>query len=238
MKNIKEYQEDKTLKSKQKIWFDIYQFLSPLILTPVSVFLWNKTYSGNLYLVLIAVFIPILYAYIVPGIGTNVLKLWKFDSPLMVGNFRVHHGFIFGSATSVISWIIASGPTNNFADVIISSFVVGSVLALWNTIYDIKAINAGVVKVFNQPYADGKDSNAIVMDYGPVIFGFFGAVYIAGLKVSELIMHTHNITWVQFSLIFICILTLSIVVPVSVFVRSSIKKHGHNGLAPFHKKNK
>lgn len=220
---------------RRKFLFDIYQYIAPVILTPVSFILWNKTYSGNLYLVFIAVCIPIFYAYIVPGIGTNLLKLWKFNSPLMIGNFRIHHGFIFGSATSVITWIISNGIATDYKDVIISSFVVGSVLALWNTIYDIEAIKAGVVKVFNQSYADGKDAEAIVMDYGPVIFGFFGAVYAAGLKTSELIMERQSITVLQFFFLFMFILLLSITVPVLLFVRSSIKNHGHNGLSPFYR---
>lgn len=234
MKNIKQ-QITTSSKSDKKFLFDMYQYIAPVVLTPLSFFLWNKTYSGNLYLVLIAICIPIFYAYIVPGIGTNVLKLWKFDSPLMVGNFRIHHGFIFGSATSVITWIVSNSIANDYKDVLISSFVVGSILAFWNTVYDIEAVKAGVVKVFNQPYSEGKDPDTIVMDYGPIIFGFFGAVYAACLKTSELFIQRYSVTLFQFFFLFAGILLLSIAVPVLSFIRSSKKKHGHNGLRPFYK---
>ena len=83
--------------------FEIYQYVAPAILTPFSFWLWWQTYNENLWLTLIAWLIPILYAYVVPGIGTNVLKVWEFDTRYRLGRFRPHHGFVFGSATATIA---------------------------------------------------------------------------------------------------------------------------------------
>ncbi len=87
-----------------KQFFNIYQYLAPLILTPLSFWLWWRFYEGNLYLTLMAWLMPILFAYIVPGVGTNILKVWEFNTKFRLGKFRVHHGFVFGSATSLIAW--------------------------------------------------------------------------------------------------------------------------------------
>jgi len=43
--------------------------------------------------------IPVLYAYIVPAVGTNVFRIWEFNTRLRLGRFRPHHGFVFGSAS-------------------------------------------------------------------------------------------------------------------------------------------
>ena len=82
-----------------------YQYLAPAVLTPLSFWLWWQHYVGDLWLVLTAWLLPILYAYIVPGVGTNVLKVWEFDTAFRLGRFRPHHGFVFGSATAVIAWL-------------------------------------------------------------------------------------------------------------------------------------
>ena len=48
-----------------------YQYVAPAVLTPLSFWLWWRYYGGDILLVLTAWLLPILYAYIVPGIGTN-----------------------------------------------------------------------------------------------------------------------------------------------------------------------
>ena len=53
---------------------------------------------------------PIAHAYIVPGIGTNVLRVWEFDTRLRLGRFRPHHGFVFGSATAMLVLPVIGAP--------------------------------------------------------------------------------------------------------------------------------
>ena len=78
----------------------IYQYLAPAVLTPLSFALWWGEY-GKLPQVLVAWGLPILWAYLVPAVGTNVLKVWEFDVRWKLGRFRPHHGFVFGSATAL-----------------------------------------------------------------------------------------------------------------------------------------
>ena len=47
----------------------LYQYLAPAVLGPASLLLWYREYAGNLRLVAAAWLLPVLWAYIVPGIG-------------------------------------------------------------------------------------------------------------------------------------------------------------------------
>ena len=69
----------------------IYQYLAPAILAPLSLFLWFREYH-DLRLALAAWALPIIWAYVIPAVGTNVLKVWEFDVRLKLGRFRPQIG--------------------------------------------------------------------------------------------------------------------------------------------------
>jgi hypothetical protein len=214
-------------------FFHLYQYISPLLLTPLSFWLWWHTYEGNLFLVATAWLIPILFAYIVPAVGTNLLKVWEFNTRYRLGRFRPHHGFVFGSATSMLVWCVHSSSADSWIDLLQSSFIVASVLGFWNLIYDIKALKAGILLVYNQPWADGKGEEAIAMDYAPVFFAGFGAVYGAGIALAEI---GQNLQGAAAAGYFFALLSLSIAVPVGLYRYFSWQKHGHNGCRPVEKR--
>ena len=216
----------------KKIAFEWYQYVAPVILAPLSFMLWWKTYDGNIWLTLNAWLVPVLYAYIVPGVGTNVLKVWEFDTRIRLGRFRPHHGFVFGSATASIAWLVHMNMAGDLAGIIITSAVFATVLGLCNIIYDVKALDSGILKVYNQPWADGQDSRAIAMDYGPWFFGGFGLVYGAGVGVSERLALRGELDGMTFAWLFPLILVCAIAFPVWGYRRRSYRVHGHSGCRP------
>ena len=214
----------------------LYAYLAPALLAPASLLLWYRTCEGHLELVVTAWLIPILWAYIVPGVGTNVLKVWEFDARFRFGRFRPHHGFVFGSATAMLAWLVHTGPAADFWAVARDALVMGSVLGFWNLLYDVKALEAGVLHVYNQPWADGKPEAEVAMDYAPWFFGGFGAVYGAGIGIMEWL---HAKTWLStpvFLLAFVVTLGLSFTVPMLGYIHRSIRRHGHWGTRPVQKK--
>jgi hypothetical protein len=213
-------------------FFTLYQYLGPIFLTPLSFWLWWQTYDGNMTLILIAWLIPILFAYIVPGIGTNILKVWEFNTRYRLGKFRPHHGFVFGSATSMIAWLSHTHFATNIFDVLQSAFILASVLGFWNLIYDIKALKSGILVVYNQPWADGKGEEAIAMDYAPVFFAGFGLVYGAGISTAEILQSNNMFNNIYIIGYFIITLILSIALPVLLYRNRSFKEHGHSGCKP------
>ena len=215
---------------------DWYQYLAPAVLTPLSFWLWFRRYDGDVWLVLMAWLLPILYAYIVPGIGTNVLKVWEFDTGLRLGRFRPHHGFVFGSATAVIAWLVHVGPAESFLDVFRLIVVFASVLGFWNLLYDVKALEARHLRVYNQPWADGKEPEAVAMDYVPWFFAGFGAIYGAGIGVAEMLSGAGRFAALDFAWLFPLVLIISIALPVWGYRRRSFKRYGHSGCHPVERK--
>lgn len=213
-------------------FFECYQYIAPIVLTPLAFWLWWQTFEGELSLVLIAWLLPILYAYIVPGVGTNVLKVWEFDTRIRLGKFRPQHGFVFGSATALIAWLCYVDSVSSGLDVIKYSLICASVLGFWNIIYDIKAIKSGILKVYNQPWADRQSAEAITMDYAPWFFAGFGAVYGAGLAGAELLVNKSMLDPISFIVYFCMVFIASIVVPVIGYRFRSFKMHGHSGCKP------
>ena len=179
----------------------LYPYIAPLVLTPLAFWLWRGDLTGWL--------VPILWAYIVPAVGTNVLKVWEFDTGLRLGRFRPHHGFVFGSAAAMLGWLIHA-----YANHV---WVYAAVLFAVNFAYDVAALRAGILRVYNQPFADGRGATAIAMDYAPWFFGGFGAVYGFGI--------VYAMPWWT-------TLALTLTVPTAAYMIQSMVRHGHWGLRP------
>ena len=209
----------------------LYPYVMPVVLAPMSYWLWLRAYAGNHHLVAIAWGLPVLWAYIVPGVGTNILKVWEFDTRLRLGRFRPHHGFVFGSATAMLAWLSHQSPAQDWGDAFRTALVLASVLGFWNLLYDIKAIEVGLLRVYNQPWADGQPAAAVALDYAPWFFAGFGGVYGLAISVAEihsarLLSWPASIAWLVFSLLVACS------VPVAGYMLRSRRRHGHCGTRP------
>ena len=189
----------------------LYQYIAPAVLAPLSMWLWFREYH-DLRLALAAWTLPIVWAYVVPGIGTNVLKVWELDVRLRLGRFRPHHGFVFGSATATIAWAVHGTPWP----------VLALLLFAINFAYDVLALRSGILHVYNQPWSEGKSEVAIALDYAPWFFGGFGAVYGIGLGVME----RFGTEW------FAAVLFAALVLPTGGYVIQSKLRHGHWGVRP------
>lgn len=213
----------------------LYQYIAPAVLAPFSLYLWWMEYR-NVPQVLVAWLIPILWAYVVPAVGTNICKVWEFDVRWKLGRFRPHHGFVFGSATATIAWLIHGQQASGIADILRLAVILCSVLGFWNLLYEVKALRSGLLKVYNQPWADGQGEEAIAFDYAPWFFGGFGAAYGLAIGILEYTVNlrgmpnaTETFAYVMTALI------LCIALPVFGYIRYSIRTHGHSGTRPIAK---
>lgn len=211
--------------------FSVYAWAAPLLLAPLSAWLWYRELQGQWAPLLVAWAMPVLWAYIVPGVGTNVLKVWEFDVRLRLGRFRPQHGFVFGSATSMLAWAVHGAPAQGWGDVARQALVLASVLGFWNLLYDVRALQAGVLKVYNQPWADGQPAEAVAMDYAPWFFAGFGAVYGASLGLAEWQLQRLQ-SPLAAGLVLAGSLSLACALPVAGYVAQSRRRHGHNGTRP------
>ena len=209
-----------------------YQYVAPAVLAPLSFWLWWRHYDGDIWLVLMAWLLPVVYAYIVPGVGTNVLKVWEFDTRFRLGRFRPHHGFVFGSATAALAWLVHRAPVVDVLDLVQLSVVLASVLGFWNLLYDVKALEAKHLHVYNQPWADHRGPEAVAMDYAPWFFAGFGAVYGAGIGSAEMLATSGGFGAMNFAWLFPAVLLVAIEFPVWGYRRRSFRLHGHSGCRP------
>jgi hypothetical protein len=211
--------------------FELYSWIAPLVLAPLSFWLWFRS-TGSLRLTLLAWLIPIVWAYIVPGIGTNVLKVWEFDTRLRLGRFRPHHGFVFGSATAMLAWLCHGTPAQGWGDVARSAMVLASVLGFWNLLYEVRALRSGILRVYTQPWADGLPAESIAFDYAPWFFAGFGACQGAGFAAGEWLAHRGALTRPTFIGLFLATFLAAILVPLLLYRWHAFRTHGHSGCRP------
>jgi hypothetical protein len=186
--------------------FAMYQYIGPVVLTPLAAWLWWRHYDGNVALAAIAVLVPIAHAYIVPG---------------------------FGSATAMLMLAAIGTPAAHpsMADVASAGLLAAVLLGAVNAIYDALAIRSGMLKVYNQPWADGRGEWAIAVDYAPWFFGGFGLIHGAGLKYAEGLLLTQPDAFRALT-IGLALLAATVTLPTLGYVLQSYLLHGHHGCRP------
>jgi hypothetical protein len=214
-------------------FFHLYQYIGPALLTPLAAWAWLRHYNGNAQLAALALLVPILHAYIVPGLGTNVLKMWAFNTRLRLGRFRPQHGFVFGSATALLTLACMGAPEArpSAGSVAGTAALAGALLLAVNWIYDALALKYGFLEVYNQPWADGAGPAAIAADYVPWFFGLFGVLYGAGLRIAEGALLQEPSTLRALAL-GAALLAATVTLPSLGYIAASYIRHGHNGCRP------
>jgi hypothetical protein len=214
----------------------IYPYAAPAILAPLALYLWWQEYH-NWPQTLMAWLIPVFWAYLVPGVGTNVRKVWEFDVRWKWGRFRPHHGFVFGSATAMMAWAVHGGPAVTIAGVFRYAVILCSVLGFWNLLYEVKALKSGMLKVYNQPWAEGQGAEAIALDYSPWIFGGVGAAYGLSIGAFEYVIQRWGMPSLPMCVVWwLAAFLLCVALPLLGFMQYSRRAHGHTGTRPVERK--
>jgi hypothetical protein len=212
---------------------NLYQYLAPLVLFPVSYWLWWRRCEQSHACAVLLLSMPVLFAYVIPGLGTNWLGLWEFNTRWRLGKFRPHHGFVFGTATSLFALLCVEPHQAGLGiwEVVRSGFLLGSVLAFWNWLYDIYAIKAGFIVVYNRPYNQKLGPEAIATDYAPPLFGAFGVCYGVAVRIAEHWLLERG-DWHLYGWLAVIGNLAVLILPVLAFVGWSYLRHGVAGLQP------
>jgi hypothetical protein len=163
--------------SFEKAYIILIDFILPFPLTGVMFHVWNVRTGSPLFAAYV-ILLGVLFGYIVPGIGTNFLHLWRFYGPLRVGGYFVHHGFMYSPYFALV-FLISFGTAGEFSSARIASVIVCNafVQSLASCHHDLCCLKIGMVQIYNTPWRHGKSPVEIIADYGPVGFGLFGASY-------------------------------------------------------------
>jgi hypothetical protein len=216
-------------------FFRWYQFVVPLVLFPSSYLLWLRRYDGDHALVWLALSLPVLFAYVIPGLGTNWLRLWEINTRFRIGRFRPHHGFVFGTATSLFGLVCVPESAAGFdlGACLRAALLTGSVIGFWNWLYDIYAIKSGFIRINTRLAAEGQPAEVVATSHAPVYFGVFGACYGVCLQLVDALSAGRN-PGVLISLAVAGNLA-AMLLPVLAYVLWSFLTLGESGLKAYHR---
>lgn len=157
-----------------RIFLVAYNYLYPPIGFPL--FWWLFARAGGWRFAALALGIPLVFGYLMPGIGTNLLKQWRFRGPWLWGNYFAHHGFIYASTMAAGLWVSAfpaEAPWSIWAVALRSAACVGFV----GWAHDLIAARRGMVEIYNPPWKRGACPEAVVAHYAPICFPLLGGAY-------------------------------------------------------------
>lgn len=214
-----------------KKFYNIYQYIAFLVIFPLSSYLWYlklKSFSD----MLAVISLPVLTAYVIPALGTNVTKLWAFNTRFKIGNFRFYHGFVLGASINIFGlmlWMVS--PTNGgIAQTVFFALISGGFIGFINWIYDIYAIKTGFIVLFNKEAHDNKSAHEIAAAYAPVYFFVFGAVYGVFIKVMQ---HYFENRYDGFAFVLAGMYVVALTVPTLVYAAFSYIRTGEFGVSAY-----
>ena len=158
-----------------KTILNLHSLFTPLIVFPIAFLAWYNEYH-DYRLTWITLSFPIIYAYLIPYFAIKKFHLWEFRSKYSLKGFRPQSGFIYGSFASLLTWVGRIDPGNefNFWKLIKQAFILGSLIGFWNWLFEIVAIQRGIIIFYGKSFLKKSEPATITLEYAPVGFGLNG----------------------------------------------------------------
>ena len=161
----------------KRAYLYLVDFVLPLPMTALMFGLWRWR-TGNALFAAYPLALGVLFGYIFPGIGTNILHLWKFDGPGRIGNYFLHHGFLYAPYLSLVFFTAFAVGTplsaGNSLRIVLSSAFIQCVLSCH---HDYCGVSTGMIEIDNKAARAGLSPVEIVTDFGVVSFALVGASF-------------------------------------------------------------
>ena len=168
----------------KRAYLYLIDFVLPLPMTALMFVLWRWR-TGNAIFAAYTLALGVLFGYIFPGIGTNVLHLWKFNGPLRIGNYFIHHGFMYAPYLSLVLYIaFAEGApltAGNSIRIVLSSAFIQCVLSCH---HDYCGVGTGMIEIDSRAARARLSPVEIVTDFGVVSFALVGASFSASCLIA------------------------------------------------------
>lgn len=161
----------------------VYNYIYPFLGFPLLVWLWYR--EAGLALTILAMGLPLVFGYLVPGIGTNFLKKWRFKGHWLLGDYFAHHGFIYASTMGLALYVgffptLAHEPGLVWGNMARTAALIG--FGGWW--HDLLAVRHGMIEIYNGPWKRGAVPEVIVAHYAPICFSVLGAAYAGIVTLS------------------------------------------------------
>lgn len=162
-------------------WTVVHVYVLPVPVTLITGWLWWR-WSGSAALALHMTLLPVVFGYVVPGIGTNVLKRWRFHGPWVIGNYYKHHGFVWAANLSPVLLLCFLGTPHaepGAGTVLRVLVCAGCVAAARGWIYDLGLLRHGCLEI-TIPGLEGRSPEELANYYVPLCFFTVGLAYALG----------------------------------------------------------
>ena len=181
-----------------KMFIFIGNKILPFAALPILVWFWMG--AGGLAFMLLVLGLPLIFGYIAPGIGTNYLKMWSFHDKWTIGNYFIHHGFIYASTFGCVLFFAFFRPMHHEWPVLVGNMArTAALLGFVGWVHDTVAIREGAMVVYNEAWKRDAGAEAIAAQYAPLCFSLLGAAYgcIVTLGYENLVLdhNSYSLWW-------------------------------------------
>jgi len=218
-----------------KRFYNVYQFVAPLVFFPIAYWLWWQRLDQKHDVTSLVMFVPVISYYFFVVIGVLKFRLWHMNTWPTIRGIRPHHGFVIATAAALFFYLclrmVPVGETG-ILSILTAAFLGASVFGFWNWWYETYAVKSGFISIYTKKIAEGASAEEAVTDYAPVFFGSMGACHGAFVKVAENLLlpdHGAELYWLVAAG---GGLTL-ILVPTGAYLLVHRIKHGESGLKSY-----
>lgn len=161
----------------KRAYLILIDFVLPLPMTALMYILWYRRTGSALFSVYVLT-LGVLFGYVFPGIGTNVLHLWRFNGPFRMKNYFLHHGFMYAPYLALVFYVAfpqgAPLTEGNIIRIVLCGAFIQCVASCH---HDTCGVSTGMIEI-NSTLARLKRSPVeIVTDFGVVGFALVGASF-------------------------------------------------------------
>jgi hypothetical protein len=157
-------------------------FWLPVPVTILAFIGWRLV-SSDWKLSIVAVVLPLVYGYVMPFIGINILKNWQFNGRWRIGGMYIHHGFMYASKLSAFALVpLLLLPNQLPGNIFYPAWIILTTLLYTITAWfqDYHSFAYGLVVA---PKSSGGTLD--VNRYAPLCFSLIGLLYSSGLIICH-----------------------------------------------------
>ncbi len=153
-------------------------FVLPLPMTALMYALWYRR-TGSSFFSAYVLLLGIIFGYMLPGLATNVFKLWKFNGPLRIKNYFIHQGFMYAPYLALVLYVaFPAGAPLTFENMIRIVLCAAFVQTVLSCHHDYCGVSIGMIEINNTPAKLRKSPIEIVTEPAVVVgFALLGASF-------------------------------------------------------------
>ena len=168
----------------RRAYLVLIDFVLPMPMTALMYYLWYRRTGSALFSGYVLM-LGVLFGYIYPGIGTNVLHLWRFNGPFRIKNYFIHHGFVYAPYLALVFYVaFAPGAPLTCGNIVRIVLCGAFIQCVVSCHHDVCGVSTGMIEINNTPSKLKRSPVEIVTEFGVVGFGLVGASFAGSCLIA------------------------------------------------------